>query len=97
MNLSDLLMIIFSLLLGIGIGFIIRQLLYANKAAMEKEEAGNILNNANEEARNIQLQAKDKALEIRHRLDHGAGAHCGRELQASHRSNSFFPATGSCC
>ena len=49
MNLTDLLIIIFSLLLGIGIGFIIRQLLYANKAAKEKEEAGNILNNANEE------------------------------------------------
>ena len=48
MNPSDLLMIIFSLLLGIGIGFIIRQLLYANKATKEKEEAGNILNTANE-------------------------------------------------
>jgi ribonuclease Y len=69
MNLSDLLTIIFSLLLGVAIGFLVRHLLYANKAAKEKEEAGNILNNANEEARNIQLQAKDKALEIRQAAD----------------------------
>jgi len=69
MNLDDLLMIILSLLLGIAIGFIIRQLLYANKAAKDKEEAGNILKIANEEARNIQLQAKDKALEIKQTAD----------------------------
>jgi ribonuclease Y len=69
MNLGDFLMIILSLLLGIGIGFFIRQLLYANKAAKDKEEAGNILKIANEEARNIQLQAKDKALEIRQTAD----------------------------
>jgi len=69
MNLGDLLMIVLSLLLGIAIGYIIRQLLYANKAAKDKEEAGNILKIANEEARNIQLQAKDKALEIRQTAD----------------------------
>jgi ribonuclease Y len=69
MNLVNLFMIILSLLLGIAIGFIIRQLLYANKAAKDKEEAGNILKIANEEARNIQLQAKDKALEIRQTAD----------------------------
>jgi ribonuclease Y len=69
MNLSDFLTIIISLIVGLAIGFIIRQLLYANKAGKEKEEAENILNKANEEARNIQLQAKDKALEIRQSAD----------------------------
>jgi ribonuclease Y len=69
MNLSDLLIIILSLLVGVAIGFLVRQLLYANRAAKEKEEAASILSKANEEARNIQLQAKDKALETRQAAD----------------------------
>lgn len=69
MNFSDLLIIVLSLLLGIAIGFTIRQLLYANKVKKEREEAGNILSKANAEARNIGLQAKDKALEIRQSAD----------------------------
>ena len=69
MNLSDLLIIILSLLVGVAIGFLVRQLLYANRAAKEKEEAAGILSKANEEARNIQLQAKDKALETRQEAD----------------------------
>jgi ribonuclease Y len=69
MTLTDILMMFLSLLLGIAIGYIIKQLLHANKAAQEKEAAGNILSRANEEARNIKLQAKDKALEIRQAAD----------------------------
>jgi ribonuclease Y len=69
MTLTDILMMFLSLLLGIAIGYIIKQLLHANKTAQEKEAAGNILSRANEEARNIQLQAKDKALEIRQAAD----------------------------
>jgi ribonuclease Y len=65
MNIGNLVTLVLSLLVGIAIGFIIRQLLYARKLAEEEKEAGNILNTANEEARNIELQAKDKALEIR--------------------------------
>lgn len=65
MNIGNLVTLVLSLLVGIAIGFIIRQLLYTRKLAEEEEEAGNILNTANEDARNIELQAKNKALEIR--------------------------------
>lgn len=65
MNIGNLVTLVLSLLVGIAIGFIIRQLLYTRKLAEEEKEAGNILNTANEDARNIELQAKDKALEIR--------------------------------
>ncbi|UCE00084.1 MAG: ribonuclease Y [Chloroflexota bacterium] len=69
MNSSDVVIIILSLLAGVAIGFIIRQLLYANKAAKEKDQGRSILNKANEEAKNIELQARDKALEIRQTAD----------------------------
>jgi ribonuclease Y len=69
MNPSDLLMVIFGLLLGVVIGYIIRQLLYANKAAKDKLEAGSVINAAKEEARSIQHQAKDQAHEIRQAAD----------------------------
>ncbi len=69
MNFNDLWIIIISLLFGIAIGFIIRQLLYANKISKEKEEAKDIIKQANDEARNIELQAKDRALEIRQMAD----------------------------
>jgi len=69
MNSGTLLTLILSLFVGIAIGFFIRQLLYTNKRSKDRDEAENILTNANEEARNIQLQAKDKALEIRQSAD----------------------------
>lgn len=69
MNSETLLTLILSLFVGIAIGFFIRQLLYTNKRSKDRDEAENILTNANEEARNIQLQAKDKALEIRQSAD----------------------------
>ncbi len=65
MNLSDILFLIISLVIGIAIGYIIRQLIYTNKVSKQREEAENILNAANEEARNVEIQAKDKAIEIR--------------------------------
>ena len=65
MNFSDIIFLIISLLIGIAIGYIIRQLIYSNKVSKDRDAAENILNAANEEARNIELQAKDKAIEIR--------------------------------
>lgn len=65
MNFSDIIFLIISLLIGIAIGYIIRQLIYTNKVSKDRDAAENILNAANEEARNVELQAKDKAIEIR--------------------------------
>jgi ribonuclease Y len=65
MNPGTIFTAILGLFVGIAIGYIIRQLLFSRKRSKDMEEAENILNTANEEARNIQLQAKDKALEIR--------------------------------
>ena len=62
---SDILFVVISLLVGIAIGYIIRQLIYANKVSKQREAADNILSAANEEARNVEIQAKDKAIEIR--------------------------------
>ena len=65
MNPGTIFTAILGLFVGIAIGYFIRQLLFSRKRSKDMEEAETILNTANEEARNIQLQAKDKALEIR--------------------------------
>jgi ribonuclease Y len=65
MNPGTIFTAILGLFVGIAIGYFIRQLLFSRKRSKDMKEAENILNTANEEARNIQLQAKDKALEIR--------------------------------
>ena len=65
MNSSDILFLIISLIVGIIIGFVIRQLIYSNKVSKQRDEADKILTTAKEEARNLEIQAKDKAIEIR--------------------------------
>ena len=65
MNTTNILILIISLIIGIVIGYIIRQVIYKNKVSKQRDEADNILGAANEEARNIEIQAKDKAIEIR--------------------------------
>lgn len=69
MDFNNVLYMILSLVVGIVIGYLIRQLILANKSNKEREQAENILTKANEEARNILLQAKDKALEVRQSAD----------------------------
>jgi ribonuclease Y len=69
MIVENIWIILISLLIGLVIGFGIRQLLIAVKTSREKETAGNIISQAKEEARNLQLQAKDKALETRQSAD----------------------------
>jgi ribonucrease Y len=54
---------------GIGIGYLIRQSIYARALKKDRDEAENLLSAAKEEAHNIELQAKDKALEIRQAAD----------------------------
>lgn len=53
------------IVIGIVIGFIIRKWQYTRASNKEREDAENIVNLAKEEAHRIELQAKDKALEIR--------------------------------
>lgn len=65
MDLSDILFILLALLIGIGIGYFIRQLMYRNRISKQRDEAENILNTANEEAKIVEIQARDKAIEIR--------------------------------
>ena len=65
MNSSDILFIIIGLFVGIVIGYLIRHLIYMNKVSKQREEADSILSVANEEAKRIEIQAKDKALETR--------------------------------
>jgi ribonuclease Y len=69
MDLGTIITIILGLFVGIAIGYIIRQLLYSSKRSKDMQEADNIINAANEEARNIELHAKDRALEIRQSAD----------------------------
>jgi ribonuclease Y len=53
------------LAIGIAIGFFVRQRMDTRARLKEREDADNIINLAKEEGRRIELQAKDKALEIR--------------------------------
>jgi len=64
-----LLIIAISLALGMAIGYFIKQQQTSSAKRKEKEEAENIINRAEEEARSIILQAKDKALETRQTAD----------------------------
>lgn len=64
-----LIVVLLSLLLGIITGYLFRQSQIARAQKEEQKLAEDILAKAQEEARNIQLQAKDKALEIRQAAD----------------------------
>jgi ribonuclease Y len=54
-----------TLIVGIAVGYAIKHLQVKTARQQELEEAESILSKAKEEARNIELQAKDKAIEIR--------------------------------
>ena len=65
MGTNEIIFVIISLIVGIVIGYIIRQVIYMNRVANQREQAENILSAANEKAKNIEIQAKDNAIEIR--------------------------------
>jgi ribonuclease Y len=69
MIVDNLWIIAISLVIGIVLGVIIRQVLIMIQTSREKEAAGKIIAEAKEDARNIHLQAKDEALEIRQAAD----------------------------
>ncbi|HLE15800.1 MAG TPA: ribonuclease Y [Anaerolineales bacterium] len=64
-----LLIVAICLALGIAIGYYLRHSQIAKTKQKEQEEADSILVKAKEEARVIELQAKDKAIEIRQAAD----------------------------
>jgi ribonucrease Y len=64
-----LLIAVISLVIGIIVGYAIKYLQIQRTIRMQRDEADNIINVAKEEARNIELQAKDRALEIRQVAD----------------------------
>lgn len=70
MNAGIWILIVFgALVVGLAAGYILKQTLLQSAKQRQREEAENILAAANEEVRNIQLQAKDEALEIRQRAN----------------------------
>ena len=56
---------ILALLVGVGLGYIIKKTLVERELERQKGEAGRIINEAVEKAQSIELQAKNEALEIR--------------------------------
>ncbi len=60
-----LLVAAFDLLVGLVIGFTIAQIQNKTKKEQQRNEAEHLLNLAKEEAQNLELQAKDKALQMR--------------------------------
>ena len=55
----------FGLLVGLVIGIAIAQIQNKTKKEQQRNEAEHLLNLAKEEAQNLELQAKDKALQVR--------------------------------
>jgi ribonuclease Y len=64
-----LIIIVIALVIGIAIGFLIRQLQLQSVKNKQREEAEDILALAKEEARDLVLKSKDEALEIREGAD----------------------------
>ena len=64
-----LLIAVISLIIGIAVGYAFKHLQVKTAKQKELEEAESILSKAREEARNIELQAKDKGIEIRQAAD----------------------------
>ena len=60
-----LLVAAFDLLVGLVIGYAIAQIQNKSKKERQRNEAEHLLNLAKEEAQNLELQAKDKALQMR--------------------------------
>jgi ribonucrease Y len=76
---------IFDLFLGIGLGYLIRNYLLIRQREREQEEADAIINAAKEEAHHLELQAKDKALEIRQSADADVGRRRAELLKEDER------------
>jgi ribonucrease Y len=62
-----------TLVIGTAIGYAVKHLQVQNALKRQRTEAENIVSNAKEQARTIELQAKDKALEIRQAADADIG------------------------
>jgi ribonucrease Y len=70
MNIGLWLLIAFiSLVFGIAVGYLIKHVQTQRSLLRQRDEADSIINVAKEKARNIELLAKDKALEIRQVAD----------------------------
>ncbi len=58
-----------ALALGIGIGYLIKQNLAEKALQKEKAEADSLVESAKKRSRDIELQAKNQALELRQTAD----------------------------
>jgi ribonuclease Y len=56
---------VLALLVGLGIGYLIKQQMMVRELQRQKSEADHILKDAREKSKVIEMEAKDKALEIR--------------------------------
>lgn len=66
---NPILIAILATLVGVGIGYTIRQLLLLQAIQKEEYQAGQIVSTANERAKEIELEAKNRAIEIRENAD----------------------------
>ena len=62
---ENILLIVIAVLVGLAIGYGVRQFMYTRAKQIARVEAESIVNQAKEEARALNLQAKDEAIEIR--------------------------------
>ncbi|MGD2028260.1 MAG: Rnase Y domain-containing protein, partial [Anaerolineales bacterium] len=56
-------------LIGVGIGYAVRQILLIQAIGKEEQQAGQIVSAAREKAREIELEAKNKAIKTRETAD----------------------------
>jgi ribonuclease Y len=62
---SDVIYIVVAAVIGLSLGYVVRQMLYQRAIKRDESIAGNIINAAKEKAHEIEIHAKDRALEIR--------------------------------
>ena len=74
-----LLLIPVALILGAVIGYLIKQNQVAKEKQLQAEKAGNVLEEAKEKARQMEIQARDRALDI----------HQKAELEINRRRNEL--------
>ena len=66
---NPIIIAVIAALIGGGVGFFIRHLMIMQAIKNEEYQAGQIVNTAKEEAREIELEAKNRAIEIRENVD----------------------------
>jgi len=66
---NPLIIALIAALIGGGVGFFIRHVMIMQAIKNEEYQAGQIVNTAKEEAREIELEAKNRAIEIRESVD----------------------------